>query len=139
MDSSVIARQALRLCSVRSSFSPIFLLKPTTSAARIAASFRLGVVFFIFIRQVGIFDSFQITHRTICGCSQIQGEASNSNSCKHVDILIVLLYAFYEDVCLVCNVKALKSKLLLPTLSTFKLRSYYFYHDHTWGNSSFLS
>ena len=139
MDSSVIARQALRLCSVRSSFSPIFLLKPTTSAARIAASFRLGVVLFIFIRQVGIFDSFQITHRTICGCSQIHGEASNSNSCKHVDTLIELLYAFCEDVCLVCNVNALKSKLLLPTLSTIKLRSYFFYHDHTWGNSSFLS
>jgi len=58
---------------------------------------------------------------------------------KHVDILIVLLYALYEDVCLVCNVNALKSKLLLPTLSTIKLRSYFFYHDHTWGNSSFLS
>ena len=43
MDSSVIARQILRLCSVRSSFSPIIRLKPTTSAARIAASLRLGV------------------------------------------------------------------------------------------------
>ena len=138
MDSSVMARQALRLCSERSSFSPIFLLKPTTSAARIAASFRLGVILFIFIRQVGIFDPFQITHRTICGCSQIHGEASNSNSCKHVDTLIELLYAFCEDVCLVCNVNTLKSKLLLPTLSTI-LRSYFFYHDHTWGNSSFLS
>jgi hypothetical protein len=53
--------------------------------------------------------------------------------------LIELLYVFCEDVCLVCNVNTLKSKLLLPTLSTIKLRSYFFYHDHTWGNSSFLS
>ena len=37
----------------------------------------MGVVLFIFIRQVGIFVSFQITHRTIFGCFQIHGEASN--------------------------------------------------------------
>ena len=43
-----------------------------------------------------------------------------------VDTLIVLLYAFCEDVCPVRNVNVLKSKLLLPTLSIIKLRSLFF-------------
>ena len=137
MDSSVIARQALRLCSVRSSFSPIFLLKPTISAARIAASFRLGVVFFIFIRQVGILSHFKLHTERFAVVPKCKVEHQ-----IQIPVSILILNstpAFYEEICLVCNVNALKSELLLPTLSTIKLRSLFFYHDHTWGNSSFLS